>query len=75
LAGGCRSDIRCRIGAIRVDNKKPGIGPEAEMLARLRVMTEEIRKLQRDFQETLRAERPRRERGTAPDQSKSRKKR
>ena len=73
MAGGCRSDIRCRIGAIRVDNKKPGIGPEAEMLARLRVMTEEIRKLQRDFRETLRAERPRR--GTAPDKSKSRKKR
>jgi hypothetical protein len=32
-----------------VDDKKPDSGPEAEIIARLRAMTEEMRRLRRDF--------------------------
>jgi hypothetical protein len=56
-------------------HKKTDIGAEAEMIARLRAMTEEIHKLRRDFQASIRAQKAGRERPTASDKSKAQKKR
>ena len=56
-------------------DKKTEIGAEAEMIARLRVMTEEIRKLRRDFQASIRGQKSGRERPTASDKLKAQKKR
>jgi hypothetical protein len=56
-------------------DKKADIGTEAEMIARLRAMSEEIRKLRRDFQASIRGPRARRERPTASDKSKAQRKR
>jgi hypothetical protein len=44
----------CRIGVPRVGNKTPDIGPQAEMLARLRAIAEETHKLRRELQESIR---------------------
>ena len=63
------------LGQFRMTDKKPDIGTEAEMIARLRAVTEEIRKLRRDFQASVRGHRARRERPTASDKSKAHKKR
>jgi hypothetical protein len=56
-------------------DKKTDIGAEAEMIARLRAMTEEIHKLRRDFQASIRAKKAGRERPNASDKSKAQKKR
>ena len=56
-------------------DKKTDIGAEAEMIARLRAMTEEIHKLRRDFQASIRAQKARQERPTASDNPKAQKKR
>ena len=56
-------------------DKKPDIGTEAEMVARLRAMTEEIRKLRRDFQASVRDQKAGQERPAAFDKSTARKKR
>jgi hypothetical protein len=56
-------------------DKKTELGAEAQMIARLRAMTEEIRKLRRDFQASIRAQKAGRERPIASDKSKSQKKR
>jgi hypothetical protein len=60
---------------IRVANRKPDLGTEAEMLARLRAMTDAINKLRQDFQTSVRDQKPRRERAMAPDKPKRKKKR
>lgn len=56
-------------------DKKTELGAEAQMIARLRAMTEEIRKLRRDFQASIRGQKSGRERPTASDKSKAHKKR
>ena len=56
-------------------DRKPELGTEAEMRARLRAMTEAINKLRQDFQESLRHQKPLRDQATASDKPKRRKKR
>ena len=56
-------------------DKKADVGTQAEMIARLRAMTEEIHKLRRDFQASIRAQKAGREQPTASDKSKAHKKR
>lgn len=75
MNGVCLSGFRCRIGAIPVGDRKPDLGTEAEMRARLRAMTDAINKLRKDFQESLRDQKPGLDRATAADKPKPRKKR
>jgi hypothetical protein len=75
MNGVCLSGFRCRIGGISVGDKKPDVGTEAEMRARLRAMTDAINQLRKDFQESLRAHKPLLDRATAADKPKPRKKR
>ena len=56
-------------------DKKPDVGTEAEMRARLRAMTDAINKLRKEFQESLRGHKPILDRATAADKPKPRKKR
>ena len=75
MNGVCLSGFRCRIGEISVGDKRPDVGTEAEMRARLRDMTDAINKLRKDFQESLRNRRPILDQATASDKPKRRKKR
>ena len=56
-------------------DKKTELGAEAQMIARLRAISEEIRKLRRDFQASMRGQKSGRERPTASDKLKAHKKR
>ena len=73
--GVCPYGFRCRIGAISVAEKKPAAGTEAEMLARVRAMTDAIHQLRQEFLATVRNQRPRRDRADASERPKARKKR
>jgi hypothetical protein len=75
MNGVCLSGCRCHIGAIPVGDKKPALGTEAEMRARLRAMTDAINKLRKDFQDSLHDQKPRPDRTTASDKPKRGKKR
>jgi hypothetical protein len=54
--------------------KKPRAGTEAEMLARLSAMTDAIHKLRQEFLTSVRAQKPKRDRTTASDKPRDRKK-
>jgi len=56
-------------------DKKADVGTQAEMIARLRAMSEEIRQLRRDFQASIRGPKAGRERPIAFDKSKGHRKR
>ena len=58
-----------------MSEKKPAAGTEAEMLARVRAMTDAIHKLRQDFLTTVRNQRPRRDRADASERPKAGKKR
>jgi hypothetical protein len=58
-----------------VAERKPDLGTEAEIRARLRAMTDAINKLRQDFQESLRPQKPLLDQATASDKPKRRKKR
>ena len=75
MNGVCPFGFRCRIGAISVAEKRPAAGTEAEMLARVRAMTDAIHKLRQDFLASVRNQRPRRNLATASARPKARKKR
>ena len=61
-------------GGMVMSDQKPDLGPRAEMLARLRAVTEEVRKLRREFQASVRTRKSRAQ-GSAGDEPNPRKKR
>ena len=75
MNGVCLSDFRCRIGANPVGDRKLEPGTEAEMRARVRAMTDAINKLRKDFQESLKDQKPGLDPSTAPDKPKRKEKR
>ena len=54
-----------------MSEKKPVAGTEAEMLARVRAMTDAIHKLRQDFLTTVRNQSPRRDRADASERPKA----
>ena len=74
MNGVCPSGFQCRTGAITVADKRLAPGTEAEMLARVRAMTDAIHKLREDFLTSVREKKPRRHRAAASERPRARKK-
>jgi hypothetical protein len=64
-----QSEFRCHIGVISVAERKAPPSAEAEMLTRLRKLTEDVHRLRREFQAAIRP--PKNHLGTASASDKS----
>jgi hypothetical protein len=58
-----------------VSDRRPPVGPEAEMLARLRKLTEDVHRLRREFQAAIRPPKAHARTAEASDKPQPRRKR